>query len=100
MKTYDQLTEVQKQEAFRRRLEDVLTLLADGALRFNDEENGDDLQKRIDAAFRKANAMHTPWFIGNYILDTCSKEINDEVKCEIEKAIYPEKGELFITGIA
>ena len=100
MKTYNQLTEDQKTEAFNKRLSNLLEMIIEGAIVFNDNENEDDLQARINTAWEKANRMQTPWFIGEYIMDTCSEEIKGMVQCDIEEALYPEQNEFCIQGIA
>lgn len=43
-------------------------------------------------AFKKANEMRTPWFLGSYIWQLCEKQILKEVnKCE-----YLGNGEIFV----
>jgi hypothetical protein len=62
MKTFEQLTSEQKDRAIEKELSDLLEIIVEGSLRFNDALNHDDLQARINAAWEKANEMQTPWF--------------------------------------
>lgn len=43
-------------------------------------------------AFKKANEMRTPWFLGSYIWQLCEKQILKEVN----KYEYLENGEIFV----
>lgn len=45
-------------------------------------------------AYKKANEMQTPWFLGSYILDFC----DDKIMKEIKKCDYLENGEVFYIG--
>lgn len=99
MKTFSQLTPEQQTEAIKRTTTDLLEAICEGAIRFNDNLNKDDLQKRIDAAAKKADAMQTPWFLPEIIMETCRVEIEGMARCEAEDALYTE-GERVIHGIA
>jgi len=68
-------------------------------VRFNDALNHDDLQARIDAAGEKANAMQTPWFWGEYIMDTCREDLEGMARCTAEDALYSAPPEHVISGI-
>ncbi len=99
MKTYHQLTDEQKVAAKERALICLLEHVLDGSIRFNDEMNDDDLQKRIDAALAFAEKNHTPWFAGEYIMETCSDELKSMASCDAENALYSEPDELVIPNI-
>lgn len=100
MKTFEQLTPEQQTAAVDKCTVDLLTAIVEGAIRFNDALNHDDLQKRIDAAAKEAGRMQTPWFTHEYIMDTCREEIRGMAQCDAEDALYSEKGERVIPGIA
>jgi hypothetical protein len=100
MKTFEQLTPEQQAKAVEKCLANLLEAICEGAIRFNDEANQDDLQKRIDAAFAKAEKMRTPWFAHEYILDTCREDLEGMARCDAEDALYSEPGERVIRGIA
>lgn len=93
MKTYSQLTDAEKATALERATCDLLEAIVSGSVRFNDSLNGDDLQKRIDDACAKAEAMQTPWFAHEYVMDTCADDIRGMATCDAEDAHYPEPGE-------
>ena len=94
MKRYHDLTETQQKQAVSQALNDLLQEIVEfGNLRFNDELNGDDLQARIDASISKAEAMHTPWFAGEYIMDTCKDDLEALAVPVAEDAWYLEPGE-------
>jgi hypothetical protein len=90
MKTFQDLTEAKQTEAIEAEAAALLNAICAGAIRFNDQLNEDNLQKRIDAAAKKADRMKTPWFIGEYIMDTCREEIMGMAQCSAEDALYPE----------
>ena len=93
MKTYNELTPSQQHKAIAHFENELLQNIIEGGVRFNDELNQDDLQKRIDKAIAKAEAMKTPWFSGEYIMDTCRENIESIAQCTAEDAIYLEAGE-------
>lgn len=93
MRTFDQLNEEEQKAAEDRCLEDLVGAIVEGAVRFNDEENGDDLQARIDAAAEKSEAMETPWFAGSYILEAAEEELRGMARCDAEDALYPAASE-------
>jgi hypothetical protein len=88
MKTFAQLTKDQKNKAVSHYANLIIEEIAEGHIRFNKN-----LQARIDKAWKKAQAMQTPWFIGEYIMDTCAPEINGIAMNQAEDALYPEKNE-------
>lgn len=69
MKRYSDLTDVQQEAAVQRHMNGFLRCLLEGSVRYNDEANHDNLQATIDAAIAQANAMQTPWFAGEYVMD-------------------------------
>ena len=95
MRTYQELNQAEQERAREVALNELLEGVMDG-LRFNDEANGDDLQARIEAAGEKANAMQTPWFWGEYIMDTCREDFEGMAAADAEDALYPDKTERII----
>lgn len=81
-------------------MEDLITSICDGAITFDDTANGDNLQARINKAWAKAETMRTPWFIHEYIMDTCRDDIEDIARCTAQSALYTEENEHVISGIA
>jgi dihydroorotase-like cyclic amidohydrolase len=100
MKTYTELTKDQQEKAVEKELTGLLTGIIKGAIRFNDEMNDDDLQDRIDKACEKAEEMRTPWFMHEYILDTCREDLMGMALVSAEDALYSEQNENIIGGIA
>ena len=99
MKTFTELNSKQQIKAIEKCVNELLRDIMEG-IRFNDAENSDDLQARIDKAGEKANAMQTPWFWSEYIMDTCREDIEGMARCTAEDALYSEPGENVISGIA
>ena len=96
MRTYEQLTPAEQDEAVNIAASELLEGILEGAIRFNDALNADDLQARIDTACARAEEMRTPWFAHEYIMDTCRDEIMGMAQCDAEDALYPEPGERMI----
>jgi len=100
MKTFEQLTEAEKAAAFEKCLIQLLQSILTGGLRFLDSANGDDLQARIDRAAARAEAMQTPWFAHEYILDTCRADLESIASSDAQDALYPAPQEFTLAGIA
>lgn len=96
MRVYTDLTDQEKEEAVQAALQLLLSALLQGGIRFNDELNHDDLQERIDAAVAKAEAMQTPWFAGEYVMEAVGEELTAMARCDAEDAFYPARGERII----
>jgi hypothetical protein len=96
MRTYDELTEAEKTKAAEKATDRLLGLIVEGAVRFNDELNGDGLQARIDAAMVEANDMQTPWFAGEYVMEAAGEEIKSMARMDAEDALYPAPDERVI----
>jgi hypothetical protein len=96
MRRFKELNEKERKRAFDLALENVLIAICEGDVHFNDEFNKDDLQARIDAAIAKAAAMYTPWFTGEYIMDTCGKELSVLARMDAENAYYPSISDVVI----
>ncbi len=93
MKTYEQLNTREQVWAVSQATTGVLTAICEHGIRFNDSLNGNDLQERIDTAWDKAEAMQTPWYWHEYILDTCREDIESMARAQAENAIYFEPDE-------
>lgn len=96
MRTYDELTSEEQSAATDKATDELLQAIVEGAVRFNDEANGDDLQARIDKAFAEAEAMQTPWFAGEYVMDAAGDELRSMAQAGAEDALYPDKDERII----
>lgn len=70
MKRWDDLTESQREYVVRGEIDRLLSAITEGAIRFNDKLNGNNLQTQIDAAGQKASKMKTPWFAHEYIIES------------------------------
>jgi hypothetical protein len=100
MKKFDELTAEQQEAAVNKQIEGWLQDICDGAITFNDEANGDDLQERIDQAFADANAKRTPWFSHEYIMETCENDIRRLAQQSAEDALYAEPDDpMVVRGI-
>jgi hypothetical protein len=104
MRTYEQLTEAEQEEAKNIALVTLLEAILEGGLRFadmiragrDDKANENDLQARIDKAWAEADRMQTPWFAHEYILDTCREDLEGMASCDAEDALYPDRTEYII----
>ena len=99
MKTYDQLTQPEKDAAEDKAFENILEAIIEGGIRFADEKNQDSLQARIDAAIEEANNLQTPWFAGECVMDACGDELRGMAASDAENALYSEPSEYVVSGI-
>ncbi len=90
MKTFMQLTPAQQSAAIDSATDRLLSAICEGAIRFNDELNGEDLQARIDAALVRCKR---PGFQANTVMKTCADDIRGMARCDAEDALYIEPGE-------
>lgn len=88
MKTFYELTAEQQKEAVEIMTNELLTYIVNGTIVFNDDLNAETLQSRIDTAFDKAEQMQTPWFAAEYVMETCSEDIEGMARYEAENAVY------------
>ena len=93
MRTYEQLSETEQTIAREHGIDSLLEDILTSRLRFDDKENHNDLQARIDKAIRAADDNLTPWFAAEIILETCREDIEGIAQCDAEKAIYLDAGE-------
>lgn len=108
MRTYDQLTTDEQERARDKAINTLLEGILKGAIHFNDELNHDSLQAAIDGACEQANAMHTPWFASEYIMEAkfkgdglaLTETVGDTLRgmalCDAEDALYPGAAERII----
>lgn len=99
MKKYNELNKQEKEQAVEKTLTALLTGIIEGAVRFDDKKNGDDLQARIDRAVEEADEMRTPWFSGEYVLDAVGEELRGMAQVDAEEAYYTEPCEVCYSGI-
>lgn len=100
MKTFEQLTDQQKTIAIDKATDALLTAIVEGAIRFDDERNGNDLQARIDGAWARAERLRTPWFAGEIIMEVAGDDIRGMAECDAEDALYAEPDEFVVHGVA
>ena len=93
MKNYLDLTPLEQEKAVNKTANRLLEGILIGAICFNDEKNGDNLQTRIDAAFEKAEAMQTTWYAHEYIMDTCKSELLSMALSDAQNALYAQPDE-------
>lgn len=89
----------EQSNTFNKCLTELLEAILEGGIRFDDKMNHDDLQKRIDKACERANAMQTPWFAHEYILDTCREDLESFARADAEDSLYAAQDVRIITGI-
>ena len=88
MKTYNELSVEGQRKAVDYWLTALLTEVLEGSTRFNDRANGDGLQSRIDNACTKAESMRTPWFAGEYVMDSCREDLTEMAMVDAAAALY------------
>ena len=93
-KKFDDLTPEQQKEAVDNELNDLLKEITSGAIRFNDEMNGDDLQARIDKAGEDANKQQVTWFWHEFIMETCREDLESIARGTAQTGVFAEDGEL------
>ena len=96
MKTFNQLSPEQKSAAQAKALNHLLEAICEQQVVFAGTPAMDSLQDRIDAAVDEANRMQTPWFYGEYIMDTCRADLTALANADAERALYREPGELVL----
>lgn len=107
MRTWNDLSEEERQLAVDKTLCDLVGNIVEGAIRFDDKLNGDNFQASLDEAIEEANQMRTPWFAGEHILDAVFKLKDDQRSpvrkiletmawCDAEDAYYPAPHERIV----
>ncbi len=99
MKTFEQLTAAEQTVAVDKAIQRLVEQIAEERIHFNDALNGDNLQARINAAWKQMERLKTPWFIGEAVMETCGVEIRGMAQCNAEDAIYSEPGEFVVHGV-
>lgn len=89
---YEDLSEEEKGKALTKCLNELVRLIVEGGIRFDDEKNDEPIQKHIDDAFAKAEGLQTPWFAGEIMLE--DKWLYEKLKAfalaDAQEAVYPE----------
>lgn len=89
MRTWNDLSEEERQLAVDKTLCDLVGNIVEGAIEFDDKLNGDNFQASLDEAIEEANQRRTPWFAGVYVLDAGRKDLETIARCDAEEAYYP-----------
>jgi hypothetical protein len=87
MRKFKQLNKDEQTKAIEICANNILESILNG-MSFNDELNKDGLQCRIDAAILKSEEMKTPWFVSEYIMDTCGDDIMGMAECDANDSLY------------
>ena len=96
MRLYGELSEAEQKRAFAVAQERLLRAIVAGAVRFDDAANEEDLQAHLDAAIGQAEALGTPWFAPEYVLDAARAEIGGMAQADAEGAFYPDLDDLVL----
>ena len=93
MRTFEELDQAEKEQAFDLFTNKLLGELITGMFRFNPDIHGD-LQEAIDGAMEQAERLQTPWFAHEYIVDAeysggkVIDTLRDMAKCDASEAFY------------
>jgi len=93
IRTFADLTPDEQTRARDIAFTQLLTAVCEGAIQFDDEQNNDDLQARIDRAAQRADDMRTPWFMHEYIMDTCADDLRAMATQNAHRSLYPTTSE-------
>lgn len=110
MRTWNDLTAAEQQHAVDIETDSLLRAVTADAIRFDDEETGDDLQAAIDRGRARAEALQTPWFAHEYIAaeqlahpyftggptPTVLEALQGMAQCRCEDAFFPDPDEYVI----
>ena len=101
MKTFDKLTSEEQARAVDKAANRLLQSICEGAMRFNDKLNGDDMQARIDRAGAEAERLQTPWFLGEIIMEdkVLAGNIRGMAQCDAEDSLYSAPDEWVVAGV-
>ena len=91
MRKFTDLTNTEKRTAFNKALNEELQCACECPELYTEE-----LQEKIEKAWKQAEAMRTPWFFHEYIMDTCRQELKAIALFNAKNALYPEPGEYVI----
>ncbi len=93
MKTYLKLSKKEKDLAQEAALLKLLNGIVEGCISF---EHNKPLHKKVLAAHSEAQRMQTPWFTGEYLMDTCATELRRIALIDAKRAYYREPGDLVL----
>ena len=93
MKTFEELTPEQKEKAIVICVNNILHDIIECNRKFKG------LQARINKAWKEAERMKTPWFVHEYIMDTCEDDIKAMAETHAQNSLYPEPQEHVIDNV-
>ncbi len=96
MKTYKNLTNEEKERAVQMHFNEVLLEMIKLPAFFN---YNDGLYAKLQRAFEKADDMQTPWFVNEFIMDTCKDDIQHIAELRASDCYYLENGETSMSGV-
>lgn len=94
MKTFDELTPKQQVQATEKALAKILEKVCDGTAKF---PGSPAMQSKIEAAAIAAERMQTPWFMHEFVMDSCKAELEGFAKTYARTAFYREPGDLVLS---
>lgn len=80
--TWGDLSPKQKAAAVKHRTDYLLTCTVEGAITWGDS------QPLFDAAFERAEVMHTPWFAAEYVMEACGDLLTQVATSEAQQMLY------------
>lgn len=88
VRTFEQLSPDEQGWALGKSRVDLLRIIVEGGIRFEDQ----DLQGRIERALKEADRMQTPWFAHEYVMDEAGDDIRAMAQAEAESRRYAPQG--------
>lgn len=97
MKRFDELTEEQQKAAIEKQILNLLQLIGQG---WNPDPSDESLTKRIEEASEEAERMRTPWFVHEYVMETCEEDLMIIAANEASYRLYAEPNDpVVVRGI-
>ncbi len=98
IRKYEDLTAIEKNQAVQNCLSQLLNSIMNGEIKFDDKQNGEPIQERIEAAAVKADKLETPWFITEIIMEDkwLAEKLTLIAQAEAEQALYPEIDQMIV----
>lgn len=90
MREYQCLSENEKKKVVSEILNELVESVLERRLMFDDQDNADNFQLRIDEAVAKAARDGRPWLAGDYVMGEVGEELKSMAASKASEYIYPQ----------